>query len=249
MKFLYTYKGLIVFIGLALFASSCQELDCPACPEDTRPLKTVEKWLVQNGSYEKVRMVSFKKYDIEGNLVKMEEFHDNGELKSSSFYTNNGNTSTEELKNYSYDGVVEEQREINYTFDKDGNVVLRLEYKDDSTLCGRQVYEYDEKGNLIKRIEYNPTNGETLEIDYSYNYNSDGIISERIISPHNGSVSQRDSIVYNEYLVRRFSFDEAGVIKHIRTFLYNRSGRIIRETISSPEGEILKVFKLEYTYY
>jgi uncharacterized protein RhaS with RHS repeats len=113
------------------------------------------------------------------------------------------------------------------------------------------VYSYDDNGNLIQKTEYNSSGNIDHDIEYKYSYNDDGRIIERIIKSDCGVGHSRDSLIYQQDLnrIEKISFDAAGEIEVIFTYIYNSSGQIKTELVSKPDGEIIRRFIFEYEYY
>jgi len=172
---------------------------------------------------EKGRKISYTHYDVDGSIeyrkrcyydennrvVKEEAF--SGELYGENLilstlyeyrYSNDGNLVEE---NRMYEGVEgRSQKRIEYSYDKETNLLVeKIEYIDNK-MCSRTLYTYDDKGRLLKEETADSDGIDELRFVYAYNENSRVIRQGNFIRTPDGTPCE--TYIESEY-------DEKGRLK------------------------------------
>ncbi len=121
-----------------------------------------------------------------------------------------------------------------YEYDSDGNVIKKFLYNDVDCLC-ECTYVY-ENGNLIKSVD-NYTDGEVIEINYTYNeYNH--VLSETKITTK-GDYTDESTTEY------RYEYDGSNIVK--KTTVKPNKTEIAEEYEYNKNGDVTK--KIEFDGY
>ncbi len=246
-------KHIALVIAAVIFMVSCESYDNPVGLKTGEvKVKSQEKWLYDLISQQKTQMVVIKEYDRDGNLTKYVEFSESGDIFVESDFSYESGQSTEKKKFYDNRGELDSVIIIECKYGEEGKIIEKSRSREDGTLISRLEFKYDEKGNIIKKKEYDLINGTMTETDYENNYNSDGnLIDVRINPDSNGNYQSRDSLNFNnsENALEIINFGSGGFMQSVRTYFYNEHGLISSETVSTPEGNIIKKYIYEYEYY
>lgn len=244
---MWNYRKIFILLSLPLIIAGCENIGGPVEPGTPAVLKTQTKWLVANNSDTKIHMVSFKEFDIDGNLLKNITYNE-GNVKSVSDFEYHQGTSKENKTVYNEAGDVVSRTSHDYEI-RNGRVEKEVSYDSTGDVIDIVEYSYDVNGNLVRRISIDPNSSHEIKIDFDYNYNSSGELISRI-TIRDGITSSRDSLLYiSDYTLDIIKFDGNGNRTNKITFRYNPQGRITSETERNPNGEIIKRFHYDYTYF
>ena len=142
-----------------------------------------------------------------------------------------------------------------YDYDKQGHVVELTTLTDEGVIYHRVVYAYDANGNVISKTSYRP----------------DGLVYQKSLFSYDGDRKREETFNYNndgEQLhmfelydargnaIEVGGFDKSGRLsggKTIRTYVYDRAGNWIKQTVQSVDpatgklwGEWVEERRIEY---
>jgi hypothetical protein len=146
----------------------------------------------------------------------------------------NGDTSKILIYNYV---IVNGRISQKITLDTSGNVIKSEEMI------------YDKNGNVIKLLITN-ANGSKNVIEYQNSY-TNGTLTSRYTLENNGSVTQRDSIVYNikDNYFEKITTDNKGLVYYTTGYTVDDKGRVREEVIKDVNGVIIEKYIYEFTYF
>jgi len=244
----------ITLIFLIVLVSSCNLDNTTSTIEKKAAKKSVRtetKWVLDINTENRISIFNYKEYDLDGKIIKFLEYNQ-GKLISQTSYSYQHNES-HEIKNYfNLSGTIDSTLNNLYTFDIKGNVTRKIVFDKLGDTVSISTYDYDSKGNLTKKVEFNPKNFIKSETNYVYNYNQNGLITERLVNPGlNGKFDFKDEFNYQEGFnkIEKKSYNSDGQIQIIYSYDYNNDGKIIKETVSNSLGQVLKKFSYDYTYF
>lgn len=118
------------------------------------------------------------------------------------------------------DGTSTTYKDSYEAFDKNGNTILKLKYKKDGTVSGKETWKYDKNENKVEEFEY------------------DG----------NNSIVSHKTSVYNalEKKTEERELSASGELIRKTSFTYTPAGEKATETVTDAKGNVLK--KVEYSY-
>ncbi|MBM2814523.1 MAG: hypothetical protein HW421_1285 [Ignavibacteria bacterium] len=239
---------------LIVLINSCGMQNSPLSSDFQVPkIRTVAQWYVDTLTQNKLTKINFKEYDKTGKLLHSENYSNDGILKSQSDFSYDNNAKFEAVTFFGSAGQVDSSYKLTHILNNNGKVEkeTKTSSKGDTLTC--KVFDYDNKGNVVKETIINYSENVKSETKYSYVYNNNGYLNERITNLEpDGKYSVRDSLTYtNDKLtsIKVFTFNSSGSIQTISTYSYNTYGFILYESIFDISGKILKKIKYEYTYY
>ncbi len=246
------YRVLFILGVMAFLLYSCNPSGPLKSGQTKLKIQSQTKWLADNTTGSKIQKVSCKQFDKESNLISLEEFDEDGVIQTRSTFSYSDKSSLEKRLYFNDEGVVDSSISIEYIFGEAGRKQKKMVYNDNGTLISIEKFDYDAEGNLVKRVELDTTGSISDEVSYENNYNSEGNLVNRYVNPGaNGTYQARDSLYYEkqDYTVKLINFNSSGNIETIKTFIYNRHGKVKIETESLPNGKIIKKYVFEYEYY
>lgn len=134
-----------------------------------------------------------------------------------------------------------------FEYDKNGNKVKEINYKEDGTISSYYVYAYDEKNNLVEDITYKKDGSVVSTIYYEYDENDNRILKEVNRSS--------DSLGGAGYWWENYQYDDMGnmirVVTHsedawnsVKEYEYDEAGNVIRFISYGKDG-----YKVTDEYY
>lgn len=241
--------SVILFI-LSFLLHSC-DMNNPYYDAGDLLLKSETKWLVESDSESKLYKVSFREYDIEGNLILDESFDDTGVLLIRRKNTYSGDTKYEEYVVFK-DGQTFESKFNSYHFNSDGLIDYSICLNTSGDTVNITRFEYDARGNLIIERVFNATGDLIGKKNYHYIYNPNGlVVSRHMRDDLVGGTNSKDSVIYdmNSSRVDRFTYNNDGVLEYVYTYIYDRFGKVHKEIITNRDGGIIKKYIYEYLFY
>jgi hypothetical protein len=110
-----------------------------------------------------------RKYDYKGNKIEENSYNSDGSLDSKWTYKYDDKGNQIELNSYNSDGSL--SIKWTYKYDDKGNKIEENSYNSDGSLISKWtfIYEFDKQGNWIKRIDFKNEIPEfILEREYEY---------------------------------------------------------------------------------
>ncbi|MFP4527277.1 MAG: hypothetical protein ACLFQX_01900 [Candidatus Kapaibacterium sp.] len=246
------FAKLYILAIIAALAAGCGQVNGPTDSLVSNPDVHFEtKWLCDNESGDRLNIVSRKEFDPSGRLIMQLEYDDSGVKVSQSTFEHSNSKRIEQQIIFDESGEVIKTVNFVYRLNSLGNITEKIVTNSDGKLLNKVVFDYDIKGNLSRKTEYGPTGNMDENIDYSYSYNHEGRLIERIITSNTNVNCRRDSLVYQHELnrIEKITFDASGNVDVIYAYIYNASGLIHIETMTNPQGMMLRRFEYEYVYY
>lgn len=243
-------KG-ILLISMLLF-SACEQYNTPNTNPNELKVKRETIWNCDIQTEKKTTIYSIKEFDINGNLILFEQFNDDGIKLTEMNYTYEQQKSIEYKKVYKPTGEIDSVSKSFIIFDLSGKVLSKIVQSSNGDTISILNYSYDNAGNITKKIEIKPKTNIQNETVYSYTYNSEGNLIERVTNPTNdGFYVAKDSIIYkpSESSVERIFYESYGQISSIFTYFYNSLGRIVKEFEKDKQGNVVKKYIYEYIYW
>ncbi|MCB0703253.1 MAG: hypothetical protein R2863_05565 [Candidatus Kapaibacterium sp.] len=215
---------------------------------DTKVKKTETKWRVSTVNDNKISKVSFKTFNSNGDILSKIEYKQNGIIESTSDFSYNNNIRTEFEVRYSNGdtaGILMHQYEI-----KDGKVISKITTNKNGDILDNEQLIYDRNGNVTEIVRCDNSNGCDDRTKYGNQY-VNGNLAVRYTYENDGSVAQKDSIVYstNENYFEKFTSDKNGNLFFSTGYKIDKDGKIIEETLKNSSGTIIDKFIYEYTYF
>lgn len=247
-------KIIILLIALiaALLLFSCQVNDNINNPIDNGIIASETKWKLNVTTNERLVKIYFKQFDVDGNLVKMNEFNEQGGLFIESLFDINGTEVSEVTSYYNAFGMVDSVSFYTYLNDNKGNTLTQFRFNASGDTISICSYFYNARGNLIKKEVHAPDGFLISKIVYSYTYDDSGNLSKRLTNPlDDGSYQTKDSLIYNNSTktIELVNFNSSGEVEKIFTYVYNSSGKPVLEIISSRNGFVQSKYLYDYTYF
>ena len=207
-------------------------------------------------------------YDVNGNLIKLEQIESNGAKYSYEFtYDANGNMIKEVDTDYSGNQSVSEltydtngnlikivyiggalynnQYTTEHTYDAEGRCVKTVHtyvYADNSVMIYTNENIYDEAGRLVKCVSTNP-NGEQHTIDYTYD-EDDTLIKEVEGYPDGSQDITEYFYDTNGKLIK--TIYTQNTLTTITEYIYDANGKLLKEAVTYTSGDSYVPF--EYFY-
>ena len=236
----------IVLICSVVLLIGCEGALGPDFHEE-QAVKTESKWRVSTATGEKISIISYKEYNREGKIISEIDYNINDERTYSKFeYHNNRKVEHEYRINASGDTLAVLVH--NYILD-DGKVSQKTTETLDGKLINNEQFVYDMNGNITEKkfCADNENCNNTIKYDNVY---SDGSLSVRYTFENDGSIAQKDSIVYsNNNYFEKITSDSQGNIFYITGYDINSQGSVTSETIKNESGQIIEKFIYEFTYF
>lgn len=235
-----------------MFFIGCDSLDNPTGSVINESIiKTETKWSVNISNDIKENKIYSKEYDIKGNILTNTNYYESGEIDCKSVFTyEDDKKSTEEKINYDKSGDMLNKTYTEYTYNFEGLILKSVKYNNSGEVENVFNYVYDSDGNLIKKINANAVQDTLISIEYSYKFNLNGNIVERISnnlkSPDN---IIKDVLIYSSNnKVEVFNY-HGGNLNTVTSYFYNKYGNIFKEIVADSDGNIINKYIYEYTYH
>lgn len=215
---------------------------------ETLQVKSETKWRVSTLDDHKISKVSFKTFNSKGDIISKIEYNQNGILQSTSEFSYlNGNSSEKEVRFSNGDtiGLLLHQYEM-----KDGKIVSKKTTNKAGDVLDNEQLMYDLNGNITEIVKCDGTNGCDDRIKFDNQY-VNGNLTIRYTFESDGSITQKDSIVYNvsNNYFEKITSDNNGNIFFITGYSIHNDGRIESEVIKNNNGSVVEKFIYEYTYF
>lgn len=237
----------ILLLAILLPFLGCEDALGPQY-EETLKVKTETKWRVSTDDDHKISMVSYKVFNSRGDIISKIEYNQNGTLQSKSEFTyKNGNSSEQEIKFSNGDtvGILKHEYEL-----KDGKIVSKITTNRAGEVLDNEQLVYDLNGNLTEIVKCAGLDGCDNRTKFDNQY-VNGNLTVRYTFENDGTVTQKDSIVYSERnnYFEKITSDNNGNIFFITGYSIHNDGRIESEVIKNNSGTVLEKFIYEYTYF
>lgn len=216
--------------------------------EETLAIKSETKWRVSTVNDNKINKVSYKAFNSKGDIVSKIEYNQNGLIQSTSEFEYQSNTRSEKEVRFSNGdtvGLLLHKYEL-----KDGKIVSKVTTNKAGIVLDNEQLIYDNKGNLTEIVRCDGVNGcdDRTKFDNQY---VNGNLTVRYTFESDGSVAQKDSIVYStkENYFEKITSDDKGNVFFITGYSIDKDGRVLVEIIKNSSGTIVEKFNYEYTYF
>lgn len=162
------------------------------------------------------------RYDDKGNQVEDNDYYQGnlkdgyGKLNTKRIYRYDAEGRQVGADEYKPDGTLSQK--VEYKYDSAGNRIERANYTPDGKLWARSVFAYDDKGNKTECSKYNNEN--MLLEHYTYTYDSKGFL---VLEQHVNIRPKKPGDKNDEQVAMR-------MMDYVKTYVYDDSGRMIRET-------------------
>lgn len=232
--------ALLPFIG-------CENALGPQYAE-TLPIKTETKWRVSTVNDNKISKVSYKTFNAKGDIITKIEYNQNGAIQSTSEFTYRNNTRTEQEIRYSNGdtiGILMHEYEL-----INGKIVSRVTTNKAGDVVDNEQLKYDMNGNVTEIVKCETADGCDNSIKYDNQYEN-GNLTVRFTYESDGTISQKDSIVYSstENYFEKITTDNKGNVYLTTGYSIDKDGRIKSEILKNNIGTIVEKFIYEYTYF
>lgn len=185
-------------------------------------------------------------YDAYGQLErrKVTYRYDDGSY-SVSVYDGEYNELT--YDRYSAAGAQESHREYSYTYDDQGNVIVKTAHDETGRLAEENLYSYDQDGVLKEtKYIYYYSDGSSSESVYDQDYNRISSTSR----DSGGQVTSHNTYSYefNEHgkVAVEYCYDETGALKSRTVYTYDESGNTLQYHEYDGNGKLN--YWVEYIY-
>lgn len=237
----------ILLITFSLVLFGCQNALGPQL-QDNSKVKTETKWRVSSVNDSKIAKISYKEFNKNGDILSEISFNQNGDLQSTSEFSFKDGIRTEREVTYSNGdtiGVLTFKYEL-----QDGRVTKKTTLDNFGVVIKSEELLYDINGNVKERLVY--TNGENNGqiIKYDNNY-TNGSLTSRYTLETDGTISQKDSIIYNnnKNIFEKITSDNLGNIFFSTSYTIDDNGNIKSEIIKDSKGAIVEKYIYEFTYF
>ncbi len=241
-------KSITIFFIL-IFFTSCDESNNPFT--DSRQnlkIKTESQFSLNTTTNAIENKIYEKHFDESGNLVTIIYFNNQSKKTAQSNYTYEENKKFETYYEFDKNGDTLNILNKNFHLDNSGNII-KIEVFDNGSLKTLSELIYNDKGNISEEKVINGE-GKIEEKKYEYKYNSKGNLeSISIKNDVSGEIIQKDSLIYNHNKLDMISFDINGKISQIQKYNYDENGLLIKELNIDSNGNIVKQYIYQYTYY
>lgn len=235
---------MLITFSLVLFG--CQNALGPQL-QDNSKVKTETKWRVSSVNDSKIAKISYKEFNKKGDIITEFEYSEDGKLESTSEFTFKNGIRVEREINYQGSdtiGILVHNYEM-----KDGKVIKKTTLDDSGMIIKSEELLYDANGNVKELLVYTDggNSNETIKYDNQY---TNGSLTSRYTFDNNGSISQKDSIIYKEdnHFIKITS-DSKGNIFFSTSYTIDDKGNIKSEIIKDSKGAIVDKYIYEFTYY
>ncbi|MFA7326184.1 MAG: hypothetical protein WC121_05930 [Candidatus Kapaibacterium sp.] len=216
--------------------------------DETLQVRSETKWRVSTIDDHKISKVSYKVFNSRGDIISKVEYNQNGKLQSTSEYSyKDGNSSEQEIKFSNGDtiGILLHQYVL-----ENGKIVSKKTTNKSGEVLDNEQLKYDINGNITEIVRCEGVDGCDDRTKYDNQY-VDGNLTVRYTFESDGSVAQKDSIVYitNDNYFEKITSDNKGNVFFITGYAIDKDGRIKSEIIKNSSGSIVEKFIYEYTYF
>jgi hypothetical protein len=235
-----------------LIFTNCQQYNSPNNNLNEKKVKNETIWNCDINTEHKTSIHSIKDFDIDGKLILWQIFDDKGYKITDCKYEYKNQISIEYKKVFKPSGELDTATTSSIFYDKKGKIVSKVIQSQEGDTVTILNFTYDNLGNILKKVELNPQTNSQIETVYSYQYNNEGNIIERLINPaDNGLYQSKDSLIYkpSESKVERIFYETYGQVSAVFTYIYNQFGKIIKEYQQDNQGNVIKKFLYEYIYW
>jgi hypothetical protein len=239
---------ILLILASVIFISACDSIENSVTPDEIQNIKSISKWNADVNSSEKLNLIQYQEFDINGKLLRSELYHQNGVVSESSEFSYDGNKGTELTIKYDENGSKTGQQFCENTYENERLITKKM-LNENGEVLKVVEYNYNQQGRVIKTIEKNHETGNQTSTQFNYQFNNNGNLVERVVIDNDGTV-QRDSLNYLGDInsIEVINISDKGDVNLIRTFVYDDFGKIISEIESTTAGEIRKKIIYEYTY-
>lgn len=216
--------------------------------DETLPVKSETKWRVSTVNDIKISKVSYKTFNSKGDIISKIEYNQNGAIQSSSEFGYKNSIKTEQEIKYSNGdtiGILHHEYGM-----KNGNIISKVTTDKAGTVVDNEQLIYDNKGNLTEIVRCDGGEGCDDKTIFTNQY-VNGNLSVRYTFEGNGTITQKDSIVYSsiENYFEKITSDNKGNVFFITGYSIDKDGRVTSEIIKNNIGSIAEKFIYEYTYF
>lgn len=216
--------------------------------DETLPVKSETKWRVSTVNDNKISKVSYKVFNSKGDIISKVEYNQNGIIQSTSEFAYQNSIKTEQETKFSNGDIVSV---LHHEYGlKNGQIVSKLTTDKAGVVLDNEQLIYDNNGNLIEILRCDGGEGCDDKTIFTNQY-VNGNLSVRYTSENDGTVTQKDSIVYSqvENYFEKITSDNKGNVFFITGYSIDKDGRIKSEVIKNNSGTIAEKFIYEYTYF
>jgi hypothetical protein len=215
--------------------------------QDTSTIKTETKWKVSPVNNSKIVKIAFREFNRNGDIVEEMNYDKNGKLKAISEFTFTNGSKTEREISFA-NGDTSKILIYNYVI-VNGRISQKITLDTSGNVIKSEEMIYDKNGNVIKLLITN-ANGSKNVIEYQNSY-TNGTLTSRYTLENNGSVTQRDSIVYNikDNYFEKITTDNKGLVYYTTGYTVDDKGRVREEVIKDVNGVIIEKYIYEFTYF
>lgn len=190
-------------------------------------------------------------YDEDGKCVESITYNQDKTIKDSGKfrYDKNGNIQDETF----YDSANNLISKYTYTTDKNGNIIEQLEFNQDEELEVSHSLKYNSSSLEIEHITCFYENGNRMFTTQTFEYNSDGKMTESVLYDDAKNELSRWVYTYNDQLslISEEVFDASESLTEKRTYTYeydsvgNWTTRIAYNGTTN-DAQVITVRKIEY---
>ena len=184
--------------------------------------------------------VSEYKYNKHGDIIKeTNEYTYDGYIKykynkDNQVVRESGNLMCKYVTIYEYDvcgNIIaehlyykgENDGKTTYEYDDSGNIIVERHYDSNGVLGSKYTISYNSHGDLIQRLHYNNAGKLEEDINYSYEYDNQGNITEK-------------------------SYYHCDILVDSETFHYDNFGRIIKKCVYNNKGMLSESISYNYDW-
>ncbi|MER3329452.1 MAG: hypothetical protein RIF34_07740, partial [Candidatus Kapaibacterium sp.] len=133
---------------------------------------------------------------------------------------------------------------------KNGKIVSKITTNKSGDVIDNEKIIYDNNGNVTEIVKCDGEDGCDNSTKYDNQY-VNGNLAIRYTYQSDGSIAQKDSIVYSsmENYFEKITSDNKGNIFFTTGYSIDKDGRIKSEILKNSAGSIVEKFIYEYTYY
>jgi len=240
LHYILILAALLPFIG-------CENALGPQYAE-TLTIKSETKWRVSTVNDNKISKVSYKTFNSNGDIISKIEYNQNGKVQSTSEYSYRNSIRTEHEVRYSNGdtiGILLHEYEL-----VNGRVVSRVTTNKAGDVIDNEQLIYDNNGNVTEIVRCENGDGCDNRTKFDNQYEN-GNLKVRFTYESDGTVAQKDSIVYSttENYFEKITTDEKGNVFFTTGYSIDKDGRIKSEVLKNNIGTIVEKFIYEYTYF
>ncbi len=139
-------------------------------------------------------------------------------------------------------------------YNRQGEMVMRVNYRKDGSVSEKDQYVFDKFGNRIEKISFEDQKGESPTQKYerlTWKYNAHREKTEECDYSRDGKLKSKTTFSYSAdgRIVKEEVFNGEGKLKKVVAISYDKMKNVTQKVTTSAEGETIRVQKYVYELF